>query len=708
MTRQATILLGILLTAGLFIKAGYLISIWPEAANPALLSTDELYHYNWAMAIADGQLFANAPYFRAPLYPYFLAILLWLFQGSLVLVRIVQLSLGLISLFLIFRLGQRIVSPWAGFIGGMLYLLYPVTTFFESQLLLDGLFSLLVLAVIYCLYPARESVRIHIISASVFYALAALTRPTILALLPLMIGYLWLRYSTTADRLRSTGIFVVVVMLLLVPVTVINYTFSGQFIPVAYQGGVNFYIGNNSQADGVSALLPPFGSDWTLADTDYMASTETGREIKYNDQSDFWYAKAFDFIREYPGKFTELTLRKIGLLLSGTEISNNRPLDQVVFGNALLGKLPVRIWLILALAVVPLFLQKTRRKTAGIYAAIIFYGLVISLFFISSRFRLPLIGPLAVLGGSGLVASWEFVREHRFTGRMVLAGLGTVSMLAISLVVPAGRSFINPNMALFLRGNADLRAGDFKQAIARYDSIIKAGTYIDNAYLNVGIARLKLGDGLRAREAFEQELLINPSSAEAANNLGVMARLAGSLDTALVYFKRALTAEPYHPMAAINLLKTVRNLGDTASAGNIEPLRRKARQHLSNKPDYLFQEGVYFAWLQRYPEAIDNQMRVIDVIKHSPPSIAFGGMESGLFGGASDDELMAMASYQLGYIFGLTGRYQESIRYSREAIELNPELREAYINLISGYRSVGEIRRADSVAQIYISTWGRP
>jgi hypothetical protein len=57
----------------------------------------------------------------------------------------------------------------------------------------------------------------------------------------------------------------------------------------------------------------------------------------------------------------------------------------------------------------------------------------------------------------------------------------------------------------------------------------------------------------------------------------------------------------------------------------------------------------------------------------------------------------------LGYLYGLTSEYEKSIQFSRRAIELAPNMKEAYINLISGYQSIGDSRRADSVIAVYRS-----
>jgi len=75
--------LWLLLTGAGLLKIGYLLTTLPELSMTANLSIDALYHYRWASLIASGDVFANAPYFRAPLYPFILAAMLKLTSFNL-------------------------------------------------------------------------------------------------------------------------------------------------------------------------------------------------------------------------------------------------------------------------------------------------------------------------------------------------------------------------------------------------------------------------------------------------------------------------------------------------------------------------------------------------------------------------------------------------------------------------------------------------
>jgi len=62
--------------------------------------------------------------------------------------------------------------------------------------------------------------------------------------------------------------------------------------------------------------------------------------------------------------------------------------------------------------------------------------------------------------------------------------------------------------------------------------------------------------------------------------------------------------------------------------------------------------------------------------------------------------MRARAAYQLGYINGLNGNYNQSIEYSNAAIALDSNLTEAYINLISGYMSIGDMNKTRNILNL--------
>jgi tetratricopeptide (TPR) repeat protein len=696
-----------ILTLALLVKCIYLFFFLPYSSSAAHLSIDGLYHYNWAVKILEGRLLAGAPYFRAPFYPYFLALLFMITGKSLLFVRLVQILGGVTIIALIYVLARRFSGVPAAILAALFAIFYPITTFFEGELLLDWLFTLL--GLVSFLFLTRSSSRPqHPFWGGLFFGLAAVTRPTILALLPIAIIAVALGQNAKPvrfARLRPLGALLCGVFLVVLPVTVINYATSDSFILISYQGGINFYIGNNDNADGLSSRLPGYGGDWTLQDASYIAEKETGKKLSAASESYYWYRKGFQFISKNPGRALELFGKKLYFVFSGHEISNNQSLAEVVFDNRFLGTLPVRLPFILGFALLPILLSReNRRYLLTMYGVVIIYGVTIALFFVTSRFRLTLIPLLCILAGSGVVALFRAVLARQFTYRLFFAVAAGVAMFVFAQSDIYAMVMQAPQQALYLRGNAALRAGNYQLAVARFESLTTAGKYVENSYLNMGNAFLKLGQADSAEAAFRRELQNRPSSERALNNIGVILLLRDRDDSALTYFREALELTPYYREAAINYMRAAEKIKADSTLKEIEEFRHHFRPYVLDYPGYLFEEALYLTGQGRYGDAISDQQQVIMLLDRQSRDVSFD-IPFSRSATYESENLRALANYQLGYLYGLTGQFESSVRFSSKAIVLDPNLRQAYINLITGYKSLGDWGKADSVARVYQSKW---
>ena len=79
---------------------------------------DAAYHDEWARAIASGEAFIEGPYFRAPLYPWFLGAVYSLFGIDTLPPRILQAVIGSLSCGLLFLIGRRVFTRTIGAVAG--------------------------------------------------------------------------------------------------------------------------------------------------------------------------------------------------------------------------------------------------------------------------------------------------------------------------------------------------------------------------------------------------------------------------------------------------------------------------------------------------------------------------------------------------------------------------------------------------------------
>ena len=96
-----------------------------------------------------------------------------------------------------------------------------------------------------------------------------------------------------------TALVIIGAALPVLPVTLRNYLIGGEFISIASNGGVNFYIGNNSLANGIRAVVPGTRTTWKggYEDTHNIPEMELGKKLKEAEISDYWYRKSFQWIR---------------------------------------------------------------------------------------------------------------------------------------------------------------------------------------------------------------------------------------------------------------------------------------------------------------------------------------------------------------------------------------------------------------------------
>ena len=177
------------------------------------------------------------------------------------------------------------------------------------------------------------------------------------------------------------------------PVTIRNRVVGKDIVPIAWQDGGNFYIGNNPESNGTTAVIPGTRADWWGGFDDWrrIAIEDEGRGLQPSEISRYWYRRGFDFLAHDPGAATRLYVRKLQLLLGNGEASNQEQMYFERNRSAVLSRLPVNFAMILALSAFGLvwLLRVRDRRALIMHAMAATYALSVLIFFVSSRHRLP-------------------------------------------------------------------------------------------------------------------------------------------------------------------------------------------------------------------------------------------------------------------------------------------------------------------------------
>ena len=317
------------------------------------LTVDSWYHHHWAQSIAGGNVFGDTTYFRAPFYVYCLGVLYAVLGDSLWVGRLFGLLIGLASVGMTYMLARRFLNRWFAATAAAIQACLPIVIYFESELLLDPLFMLLMqVAVWRALVWLDTRHERDLFVTGLALGLAAICRPTALAPALVVLIYALAGKQEGRQRLTRAVFFVAGLSVLIAPIFIRNLTVANDPVLIASQDGINLFIGNNAQADGLSAVMPePLGHNWQIRQITHIAESDAERKLKPGEVSAYWRGLAFDWIRDNPGDFITLLARKMIFQFGDREVSNNRSLQVHFSSFGWLGRNPLSFGVLIPLAV---------------------------------------------------------------------------------------------------------------------------------------------------------------------------------------------------------------------------------------------------------------------------------------------------------------------------------------------------------------------
>jgi tetratricopeptide (TPR) repeat protein len=493
----------------------------PLFAHPIM---DSLYHSQWAERIVDGDFWGKEVFFRAPLYPYFLALLYKLSGSSIAFAVFVQHIIGSLSAVLLYVLARLYFARRVALTAGLLAALYWPFIYFEGQLLIVTTIIFLDLCFLIMMSMAFRSGKIgHASSAGLLLGLSAVARPSVLVMVPIIPLLFFLHGRITKSGIgraggksawmRMSAACLGGAFLVIAPVIVRNYVVGRDLVPIASQGGVNFYIGNNPSSDGRTAIVPGTRPDWWggYYDSIDIAEKSMGRKLKPSEISNFYFRKGFEFIFSSPGKALQLFLHKFRLFWSGGERANNQNI-YFFWHLAGMGKVPLPgFWFVCPLGLLGAFMLRRRiRSLSLLYAFMAAYSLGVIIFFVCARFRLPVVPLLILFAAYALnrMHAAYLLKEGSFAGYLALL-VAAASVVNLDFATFKENKVYADVISHYTLGNAYLKEEEPDRALAEYEKALanyrKYGVtafklIARNVYNNLGTLYWKRG---RCREAVD-------------------------------------------------------------------------------------------------------------------------------------------------------------------------------------------------------------
>jgi len=586
----------------LVFAAAFGVRIWalqsvtelPTYKAPVL---DEEYHLKLVSEINSPEGLPKEPYFSAPLYPYWLAIIDRLTGNTRFWSRLLQIVLGSFLPILMIWLGNRLVSWRAGLVVGWVTVFYPLLVYFETSLLIESLMAFLIALLLWRLLKCEDKPSlVNFAIAGAVLGLTGIARPNILLLLPfLAIWFLTMRTRSSSLRssLARAAVLLAACGVVILPVTLRNLTVSGEPVLIAWQGGINFYLGNHRDSDGWEAAAPGIDGSWQSVTTRPVQEAEyaEGRRLSFSDVSDYWYRQAENEIREDFGGWISRLLRKCRLLVNGYEIPNDLDIytvgERVPVVRLFLTRGPIYFpfGLLAPLALLGLLMSIPQwRRLSLLYLTTIAYSLSIIAFFVNARYREPLLPLFMLFAALGCARTWSYLRNKRWLSA------GIWLLVLVGLVIESNHYMLSEfprqieAQGLTQLGASFVAQGKPDSALAYFGRALEADPSCIGALNHVGTDEARAGHPIEASRRFCAVLELDPYNMLAYLNLTGTLLAMRKFDSALVIADKAVQVAPFDGAAFYRLAQVYFALGDSTQARDaldhslsLDPNSEKAR-----------------------------------------------------------------------------------------------------------------------------------
>lgn len=403
MGRRATVALAvIIIVAGLlrFVFATWVIG-WD-----ADIRGDEIDYHEIAVSLSAGGGFevkGHTTARRPPLYPLVLTAVYKTIGPYPAVARVVQVLLGMLVVYLVYRVARRYFDGFTAFIAAGIAALNPFLILISGYLLTENLYIVLALTALLA-FPTpthlNEPLRKALFAATILAA-AALARPTGLTLAMWMLaGGLLFGAGSLWGRARNGLVAAALFCILLLPWCIRNYNVLGGWVGLTSHGGITFYQGNNQKVIDIPHYR---GGVAPLAGLPHAAEIAEMDEL---ERERFTWAKGKEFLRRNRARVPRVLWWKFARFW---RLKSDVGLSGVKSGwwwskDSFLGRLAsnVDVGFVYAIVVFPLFVAgvvltgRRWRELLFLYGVVVAHTAVALVFFGSIRGRIPVEPVIAI------------------------------------------------------------------------------------------------------------------------------------------------------------------------------------------------------------------------------------------------------------------------------------------------------------------------
>jgi Flp pilus assembly protein TadD/4-amino-4-deoxy-L-arabinose transferase-like glycosyltransferase len=593
-------------------------------------------------------------YYVSPLYIYWLAVTFAAFQ-SFTAVRVLQAALGTVAVGCVFVAARQWFGNRAAWIAATAAALTGLFTFYESLLLqtaLDPFLTAASLAALALALTLRKDTSRWFVATGVLFGLQTLNRPNVVvAAAAVGVALLVLR------RWRAVALLVVGGAIALTPAVLRNAKVAGEWSPLSSHGGLNFYIGNNADADGTYHSVPGVtpNIEGQERDTRRIAEQALGHQLTDAQVSTYFVDLGLKWIREDPVAAASLAGRKLAYTLSAVHLPLNDSYTFYAYDEGtLLLVLAGGAWILIPLGLAGLIIYAPRDRLRPYLVWTSFvpaYAVSVAVFFAADRYRLPLLVPMCVGTGAWIDGVWSrWLQEARPkpSRYMLSVALALVFFILVNwpLHLDDGRSEERTRMAeqsaaMGSRAEAEQWAAK-AEAMSGEPSVVQ---------FRVGRAFSQSHDPAAAVTYLQRAVTLAPGRPEIEYALGQALMDSGRPEEAIPHLRIAVEQGVRTDLAGVDLVRALVAVGDRDAA--IRILSSIAPANAADADSWLVlgELAVQLA-------AQDLQVRFFDRAVDANPS-------------------NATAHLNLAVALAQSGRLHEARTHAAEALRLQPDYEKA-------------------------------
>lgn len=387
---------------------------------------------------------------------------------------------------------------------------------------------------------------------------------TIFFVLPLVIIAL-VQKSTSA--LKSLPLLLIGVGLGCSPAILHNRWIAHDSVLLSAHGGLNFFIGNNPQADGYLKIPSGLRANQAqmLADSINVAEKAlgAGQNIPRSAVSAYWSHQASAYIREQPLAWLRLLGQKIINFWNAYQYDDLSIIRAFSEEGITTPGLNFGIISALGLAGICVALGSEHVKSRWVIGAILLHLASLLTVFITERYRLAAVPGLFIMAAYFVVQLWE----NAASAQWKCVGLQSATLIAWTIFV----TLPVPNQGVWALDtyNSGIRYLAKKDWSKAGEQLQMAWRYApENDYTNLAVGNWYLlqNDLSRAVLFFQRSIRLNPENTAALNNMGYIALSQNSPAAAVPYFLQSLQFDPNNIHATYQLATAYWKNQDPAQA----------------------------------------------------------------------------------------------------------------------------------------------